>query len=200
MAGVQTILAFVGGGWPAHAAPRQGHRHDGAGGRPPRVEAFGACALFQKLQGPSGHRQGDALGLHGLRLVQSPQASRRDHATKNTGHCCGVKTRFVKHATSHHAHAGGHLHAGHISQQQILTGAVLLASDAESGGKHRCSGMDHAAGVGVVVIQAMDQQAIDQGRIAGWQMGLQAKYRDRACAGAQVLHRQKCLLGKRVAP
>ena len=78
----------------------------------------------------------------------------------------------------------------------ILTSTTQIPGVEALGELHQVRGF---TGLPYISSQAA-RKAIDQGRIAGWQMGLHAKHRDRACAGAQVLHRQKCLLGKRVAP
>ena len=163
------------------------------------MKAFGPCALFQKLQGATGHGQGNALGMHGLRFIQTPQPGSGHHTSKNAGHRCGMETCFVKHTASDLADAGGHLHTSHISQQQVFTRTVLLAGHTEGRRKNGRCGMHHAARMGVVVVQAMDQQAIDQGRIAHRQMGFHAKHGNRPRAGAQVFHGQQGLLGKGVA-
>ena len=75
------------------------------------------------------------------------------------------------------------LHADQVGGQQFAARHAGGESLREPCAERRSGGMDHAVGMGVVIVEAVDQHPVDQGCIAHRQADIRADHRRRPLAG-----------------
>ena len=78
----------------------------------------------------------------------------------------GVKSDLMKSAFGNGAQSRGHLDASHITRQHIEAIESGFGGGGQRCRKAACRGVDDAGGVGIVKIEAVNQDAVQQHRIA----------------------------------
>jgi hypothetical protein len=158
---------------------------DAAHCRPARMQALGPGAVGEELEAAGGDGQGDALSARKSLGIQTMELACRDRAGKRADRARGMEADLVEGAFCGRGDACAGFHAGDVCSEEVASVQVALRRDAQCRRQHRYREMDDAFGMGVVVIQAVHEDAVDKRRVAQRQpLGL-ADHCARA-AGAQL--------------
>ena len=157
---VEAEAPLVGLGRAPETLLGQGRSADPANRRPAGVHPLGPGAVVQELQAARRHAERDALGVRELRLGHAGEPAGGQRRAEHADHAGGVEAQTMEAALRRSGDPRRALDGHEIGFQHRATrGAVPLA-----GGHHRRHrarrGVDHAADVGVVVVEAVDQEAV----------------------------------------
>ena len=154
-----------------------------AGNRPPaRMQALGPCALLEEDLHAAGRRGGNALRAHervGVEAEQPPGNQRRAEMRYDAGR---VEAHVVEAAFDGSADADRAFHARDEGRQHVGAARALRFRDAEGGRQARHRRVDDGGEMRVVEIEAVQQHAVDEGRIPKRQPLAMPDHRARAVA------------------
>ena len=144
----------------------EGRGADPGDRRPAGVHPLGPRAVIQELQAARGHAERDALGVGELRLGHAREPACGQRGPEHADHAGGMEAQAVEPALGGGGDPGCALDGREIGHERLPPrGAVALA-----GGQHRRHrarrGVDHAADVGVVVVEAVDEESVHLSGIA----------------------------------
>ena len=143
----------VGGGEPRHR-------------RPAGVEALGPGPLLQELHAPRGGAEGDPLGHDEPPRAEPEEPPRPEGAAERAHEAGRVEALAMEAAPRDRADAGPRLHRDHVGGDHVLPGGAEAFAEREDAGEGARRRMDDARHVGVVVVEAVDEQPVGHRRIA----------------------------------
>src|SRR5471032_3277136 len=120
------------------------------------------------------------------RFVEPEQARGGQRAAERAGESCRVKTGLVEAALRNSTYSRGDFHRTKIGGEKIGAARVLALAETKHAGQGAGGRMDHAACVGVVEIEAMDQNTVQEHRVAHGETFRMRE--DRRSAVAEFLH------------
>ena len=189
----QAEAALVGARGAEEAASRQRRRGDAGNRAPARMQALGPGALLEEDLHAAGRRGGDALRAHervGVEAEQPPGHQRRAEMRYHAG---GVEAHVVEAALHGGADADRALHAGDVGRQHVGAAGAPRLRHAEGGRQARHGRMDDGGEMRVVEIEAVQQHAVDEGRIPQRQSLAMPDHGARAVAAERDRSRQRTL-------
>lgn len=133
---------------------------------PARVHALGPGAVAQKLHAARRHRQHHALRVLEGGQVQPHQLAGRQRAPKSPDQPGRVKSHIMETTPSRRTQARSNLNRQHVSCDHLGPRRMPLRRQTQRQRESAGAGMRDRAGVGVVEVQPVDQDAIYQHRIA----------------------------------
>ena len=94
-----------------------------------------------------------------------------------------MEADLVERAFRDRAKPGGDFDAEHIGAERLAPARTLPGADCKHSRQHARGRMDDAAAMGIVEVEAMNQNAVDQRRVAQWQPRRDADDREVTGAG-----------------
>ena len=139
---------------------------DPGDGRPAGVHPLGPGAVIEELQAAGRHAERDALGVCKLRLGHAREPACGERSPEHADHAGGVEAQAMEAALGGGGDPRRAFDGREIGHERLAPrGAVPLAGGQHRGHRAR-RGMDHAADVGVVVVEAVDQESVHLRRVA----------------------------------
>ena len=177
MTGIEPEATLIGAARADKAVLRQSRRRDSRRCRPAGMEAFVPGAVFQKFQAARRCRERDSLRHDQLLFGQPHQPARGKHARESADETGRMKAHLVEGAFGHGAEPRRGLDAENIGREHLASACPAPRADRQHGRGQARSGVNNAAGVGIVEIEPVDEDAVHERRVAHRQPRRHADHR-----------------------
>ena len=162
----QAEAALVGARWAEEAVLCQRRRGDAGDRAPAGMQPLGPGAFLEEDLHAAGRRGGNALRTRERVGVEAEQPSGHQRRAEMRDHAGRMEADVVEAALDGSADADGALHPGDVGRQHVGAARALRLRDAEGGRQARHGRMDDGGEMRVVEVEAVQQHAVDEGRIA----------------------------------
>ena len=130
--------------------------------RPARMHALGPGAVLQELEAARGHGERDALRHHQALGTEPHQRAGSERAAEHADQSGRVEADLVERPAADGGQARCRFHAGDIGGEQVGAGGTLHVGGRQHRRPNAGGGMDDPAGVRVVEVEAVHQDAVEQ--------------------------------------
>ena len=133
--------------------------------RPAGMEALGPGSFLQELHAPRGGAEGDPLGHRELSRVEPEEPARPEGAAEGADEAGRVKALAVEPTPWHRADAGPRLHRDHVGGNHVGAGRAEPLAERKGAGKRARGRVDDPRHMGVVVVEAVDEEPVRHRRV-----------------------------------
>ena len=162
----QAEAPLVGAHRALEAVRREARRRQSAGGRPARMETLGPGAVLEELHAAGGHAEREALGVGQRARVVVLKVARGQRRAEHADDACGMEADLLPPAPRVLADARIGLHGEQVGAERARAARAGLPAGREHHRQRARGGVHDARRVRVVVIEAVDQDAVQQRRVA----------------------------------
>ena len=157
---------FVGQAGRDETLAREIGRREARHRRPAGVEPLGPCTVRQELHAPGRGAERNPLRHDELPRIEPEQAARPERAGERPDDPGRMEALPVEAAARHRADAGPRLHRDHVGGDHRGAGCAEPFAERQRAGKGARRRVDDARDVGIVVVEAVDEEPVRHRRIA----------------------------------
>ena len=131
------------------------------------MEALGPGAVGEEFEAAGGGAEREPLRMNERGSAEAGELSGGDRAAEDAGDAGRMESDLVEPALGDHPDTGRHLDAGDEGREKIATRGAGFGADGKHGRQQARAHVHDAGDMRVVVVEAMDEDAVDQRRVAG---------------------------------